>query len=108
MMTEYGTGSSMRAPPRVTNSASTPTSRRRISSMKAGGNDHSRPTRRPILVIGGTGLERIATCDLRPATYDLRPTTWEGVVARSSQLAVVLVMPTDVRGDHVVPVGPIM
>src|SRR2546425_3462092 len=37
----------MRVPPSLTNSATTPSSRRLTSSMKAGGKDHSRPTSRP-------------------------------------------------------------
>src|SRR5881392_2705171 len=37
----------MRVPPSLTNSATTPSSRRLTSSMKAGGKDHSRPTNRP-------------------------------------------------------------
>src|SRR5215467_8898542 len=37
----------MRVLPSLTNSATTPSSRRFTSSMKAGGKDHSRPTSRP-------------------------------------------------------------
>ncbi len=48
MMTSYGGTSFMPGAPILTNSASTPASRRRTSSMNAGGNDHSRPTMRPM------------------------------------------------------------
>ena len=51
MMTRYSAGSSMRGAPSVTNSATTPSSRRFTSSMNAGGKDHSRPTMRPIFVV---------------------------------------------------------
>src|SRR5687768_1321938 len=41
----------MRVPPSLTYSATTPSSRRATSSMNAGGNDHSRPTSKPIFCI---------------------------------------------------------
>src|SRR2546421_4035503 len=41
----------MRVPPSLTNSATTSSSRRLTSSMKAGGKDHSRPTSRPIFKV---------------------------------------------------------
>ncbi len=47
MITAYSRGSSIRLPPSLTKSATTPWSRRLTSSMKAGGKDHSRPTIRP-------------------------------------------------------------
>src|SRR6266568_1065518 len=47
MMTGWGLGSAIRVLPSLTNSATTPSSRRFTSSRKAGGNDHSRPTSRP-------------------------------------------------------------
>src|SRR6266699_458383 len=40
-------GSAIRVLPSLTNSATTPSSRRFTSSRKAGGNDHSRPTSKP-------------------------------------------------------------
>src|SRR5581483_12051990 len=47
-MTAYSHGSFMRVPPSLTNSAVTPAWRRLTSSINFGGNDHSRPTMRPI------------------------------------------------------------
>src|SRR3954451_19993990 len=47
MTTAYGQGSSIDTAPTETYSATTPASRRLISSMKRGGNDHSLPTSKP-------------------------------------------------------------
>src|SRR5580693_8408228 len=66
--TAYGTGSSMRVPPSLAYSATTPALRRLTSSIKAGGHDHSRPTITPIFDIvyppiaaaGRAGLARFA------------------------------------------------
>src|SRR5579859_2336086 len=55
----------MRVPPILTYSATTPSSRRLTSSMKAGGNDHSRPTSRPTFrVIGRLPSRSIVTADV--------------------------------------------
>src|SRR5947209_15772849 len=55
----------MRVPPSLTNSATTPSSRRLTSSMKAGGKDHSRPTSRPTFsVIRQLPSRSIVTADV--------------------------------------------
>src|SRR5688500_17567989 len=48
IITAYSPGTPIRVMSSDTYSATTPVWRRFTSSMKAGGNDHSRPTRRPI------------------------------------------------------------
>src|SRR5260370_29384881 len=55
----------MRVPPSLTNSATTSSSRRLTSSMKAGGKDHSRPTSRPTFkVIRVLPSQSIVTTDV--------------------------------------------
>src|SRR6266478_5881576 len=62
----------MRVPPSLTNSATTPSSRRFTSSMKAGGKDHSRPTIRPTFkVIRFLPYLSIVTTDIH--AYHLFP-----------------------------------
>src|SRR5687768_13898812 len=69
----------MRGASSLAYSTATPASRRATSSMNAGGNDHSRPTRRPTrFTIRGS--------------FDSSP----------------LIMPADVRHDHLPPPGPIV
>src|SRR5438552_3943012 len=67
-ITRKGTGSSMNEPPILTNSTSTPALRCAVSSIKAGGNDHSRPTTMPILRVAlaiGSFLAAVQIqCDL--------------------------------------------
>src|SRR5687768_7061292 len=69
MMTAYGTGSSIAVPPSFTNSAVTPESRRATSSMNAGGNDHSRPTTKPIFSIG------VSLSEFRVSRFEFRENT---------------------------------
>ncbi len=79
MSTSYGTGASKNSPPTLAYSATTPRSRRLTSSMKAGGQDHSRPTnnpmrfvmRPPVVARRGNrahGVEREASSAQRSAT----------------------------------------
>src|SRR5688500_9711611 len=70
----------MRGASSLAYSTATPAPRRATSSMNAGGNDHSRPTRRPTRMI-----------------------TIRGSFDRSQ-----LIMPTDVRHDHLPPPGPVV
>src|SRR5579885_2372408 len=55
----------MLMPPRVTNSAVTPSSRRLTSSIKAGGKDHSRPTISPTFKVIGCSLHSIVPVNIQ-------------------------------------------
>src|SRR5579885_755749 len=55
----------MLMPPRVTNSAVTPSSRRLTSSIKAGGKDHSRPTISPTFKVIGCSLHLVMSVNIQ-------------------------------------------
>src|ERR1700694_795941 len=61
----------MRVLPSLTYSAITPSSRRFTSSMKAGGNDHSRPTNKPTFSVIALLPRSVVTIDV--VVYHLLP-----------------------------------
>src|SRR5689334_19803529 len=81
----------MLAAPIWTNSASTPSLRRATSSMKAGGNDHSRPTNSPTLSV-------MAFLPLRSAARNRC-----GCGRRCKSVVAAEILP-----DHLAPPGPIV
>src|SRR5262245_2383416 len=72
----------MRVPPSWANSATTPASRRLTSSIKAGGNDHSRPTSKPTFCVMARLPLLHSSCSL--------------------------IVTVDVEGHHLLPIGPVV
>src|SRR6266700_2136773 len=98
MMTASGLGSAIRVLPSLTNSATTPSSRRFTSSRKAGGNDHSRPTSRPTFnVITLPPVNRGRQCS--------RQDDRKGRPYISCPLSIVA---ANVHADHLLPPWPIV